>query len=86
MLTNIPDRKQAEEALEQLRQKNELILESAGEGIYGLDQHGNTTFVNPAAAQILGWSPEELLGKPQHDLIHHTKPDGARYNRKNCPI
>lgn len=86
VLTNITDRKQTEEALEQLRQKNDLILQSAGEGIYGLDQYGNTTFVNPAAAQILGWSPEDLLGKPQHALIHHTKPDGAVYDREDCPI
>ena len=86
VLTDITDRKRAEEALEQLRQKNELILQSAGEGIYGLDQHGNTTFVNPAAAQILGWQPEDLLGKPQHSLIHHTKPDGAPYDREECPI
>ncbi|MFT5367057.1 MAG: PAS domain S-box-containing protein [Candidatus Latescibacterota bacterium] len=86
VLTDITDRKQAEEALEQLQQKNELILKSAGEGIYGLDQHGNTTFVNPAAAEILGWSPEDLLGNPQHDLIHHTKPDGATYKREACPI
>jgi PAS domain S-box-containing protein len=86
MERNIKERQQAEEALEQLQQQNELILQSAGEGIYGLDQQGNTTFVNPAAAQILGWSPEDLLGKPQHDLIHHTKPDGVAYDRQECPI
>ncbi|MBT4138412.1 MAG: sigma 54-interacting transcriptional regulator, partial [Candidatus Latescibacteria bacterium] len=85
-LTDITARKQAEEALEQLQQKNELILQSAGEGIYGLDLHGNTTFANPAAAQMLGWSTEDLLGKPQHDLIHHTKPNGVFYDRIECPI
>ena len=40
----------------------DLILSSAGEGIYGLDEKGLTTFVNPAAAAMLGWEPEELLG------------------------
>ena len=44
----------------------DLILGSAGEGIYGLDEKGLTTFVNPAAAAMLGWEPEELLGEPQH--------------------
>jgi len=64
----------------------DLILSSAGEGIYGLDEKGLTTFVNPAAAAMLGWEPEELLGEPQHQLIHHTKPDGTPYDRTECPI
>ncbi|MFQ5864726.1 MAG: PAS domain-containing protein [bacterium] len=78
--------KQAEERLEQLRRRNDLILNSAGEGIYGLDRNGLTTFVNPAAARMLGWAPEELHGKPQHAVIHHTKPDGQPYPREECPI
>ncbi len=74
------------EAVQGGRRKNELILNSAGEGIYGLDLDGNTTFVNPAAVQILGWTEEEMLHKPQHALIHHTKPDGSPYSREVCPI
>lgn len=74
------------EALAQLRRLNDLILNSAGEGIYGVDRNGFTTFVNPAAARMLGWLPEELHGKPQHAVIHHTKADGAPYPREECPI
>jgi len=80
------ERKRAEEALEQLRRQNELILHAAGEGIYGLDVHGNTTFVNPAAARMIGWKAEELIGKPQHDILHHSKPDGTPYPKEECPI
>jgi len=80
------ERKRAEEALEQLRRRNELILHAAGEGIYGLDLHGNTTFVNPAAARMIGWKAEELIGKPQHDILHHSKPDGTPYPKEECPI
>ncbi len=86
ILSDINERKMAESALRELQRKSDLILKSAGEGIYGLDLEGNTTFVNPSAAAILGWQPEDLLGKPQHDLIHHTKPDGSPYGRKSCPI
>ena len=39
------------------------LLESAAEGIYGRDAEGKTTFVNPAAARMLGWDPEELVEK-----------------------
>ncbi len=80
------ERKQAEEALEQLRRQNELILHAAGEGIYGLDVHGNTTFVNPAAARMIGWKAEELIGKPQHDILHHSKSDGTPFPKEECPI
>ncbi|MEN8145265.1 MAG: sigma 54-interacting transcriptional regulator [Gemmatimonadota bacterium] len=75
-----------EHDLERLRRRGELILHAAGEGIYGLDCDGITTFVNPAAAQMLGWTQEELIGKPQHDVIHHSRPDGSSYARRECPI
>ncbi len=84
--TDITERKRAQEALERLKQQNELLLSSAGEGIYGLDTQGRTTFVNPAAAMMIGWKVEELIDKPQHDILHHTKPDGSPYPREECPI
>ena len=74
------------EALKKSEAESQLILTSAAEGIYGLDLEGRTTFVNPAAAQMLGWQPEDLLGKPQHAIIHHTRSDGSAYDRKDCPI
>jgi len=69
-----------------MQRRNQSILDSAGEGIYGLDTEGNTTFVNPAAAEILGWTVEELIGKPQHAIIHHTHANGDPYTREECPI
>ena len=71
-MSDLTERRRAEEALEELRRDRELILSSAGEGIYGLDGKGLTTFVNPAAAEMLGWEANELLGKSQHTVIHHT--------------
>ena len=85
-LSDLTERRRAEEALEELRRDRDLILSSAGEGIYGLDGEGLTTFVNPAAAEMLGWEPDELLGKSQHAVIHHTHADGSTYAAVNCPI
>ncbi len=74
------------ERSESLQQQNELILCSAGEGIYGLDSDGRTTFVNPAATKMLGWTEEELMGSRAHDGHHHTRADGTPYPRAECPI
>ncbi len=67
--SDITARKHIEGELERLRHRNELILNSAGEGIYGLDQHGKTTFVNPAAARMLGWQVDELIGQPISTIL-----------------
>ena len=63
--------------LQKLQRRNEHILNSAGEGIYGLDLQGRTTFVNPAAAKITGWKVEELIGKYEHEVFHRTPPSGG---------
>jgi two-component system, sensor histidine kinase and response regulator len=80
------DRARAEQAIRQLHIQNKLILDAAGEGIYGLDLEGNCTFVNPAGARMLGWSAEEVVGQPLHSLIHHTKSDGTPYLSEDCPM
>jgi PAS domain S-box-containing protein len=62
------------------------ILGAAGDGIYGLDADGLTTFVNPAAAAMLGYTSDELMGKSQHAMIHHSFPDGSPAPRESCLI
>jgi len=79
-------RKWVEDVTEQLARRNALILESAGEGIFGLDIEGRTTFVNPAAARMHGYKPEELIGKKHHDLVHHSRPDGRLHPHEQCPV
>jgi PAS domain S-box-containing protein len=65
---------------------NRLLIESTGDGIYGVDLQGNCTFLNAAGARILGSKPEEVLGKAMHDLTHHHHPDGSVYAAPDCPI
>ncbi|MDD9967211.1 MAG: sigma 54-interacting transcriptional regulator [Myxococcales bacterium] len=66
--------------------QNELILNAAGEGIYGLDLDGRVTFANPAAADLTGHAVDELMGQHMHSLVHHTGPDGAPLPRERCAI
>lgn len=72
--------------LAHLQSTHQLILDAAGEGVYGLDRNGRCTFVNDAAEEILGWRREEVLGQVIHDIHHHTHADGTPYPREQCPI
>lgn len=83
---DISERKAAERAITELRLHTERILTAAGEGIFGLDLNGRHTFVNPAAAALLGYDLQELIGQPSHSLWHHTKADGSSYPKEECPI
>jgi len=85
-MLDITERKRSEEAHEKTRRQMQLILDAAGEGIYGVDLDGRVTFVNPAAVKMAGWSQEELIGAHQHSVLHHTKPDGTPYPVQECPI
>ncbi|MDD5723856.1 MAG: PAS domain S-box protein [Syntrophales bacterium] len=76
----------AHRTVSQLKRQNELILNSAGEGIVGLDMAGNHSFVNRGAARMLGYEISEMVGLHGHSLWHHTKIDGTRYHEEACPI
>lgn len=62
------------------------VTQSAGTGIYAVDPEGRTTFLNPAAERLLGWSLEELLGRPAHEAVHFRRADGSPYPASDCPI
>ena len=74
------------DALHSANQRNELLLASMADGIYGVDMDGITTFINPAGAKMLGYSMDELVGKKQHSLTHHTHRDGTHYPAKDCKV
>ncbi len=63
-----------------------LLLESTGEGIFGVDNAGCCTFINRAGATMLGRRPDDVLGCNMHALIHHSHPDGRHYPERDCPI
>ena len=83
---DVSERKDAEDELLRVKRSNERILAAAGEGIYGISNEGLCTFINPASVVMTGWKAEDIIGKPVHDLHHHTKPDGSPYPREECPI
>lgn|GEM_PF-1742637 len=78
-----------EERTQELRDSEEttrLLLESVGEGVFGVDLEGQVSFVNPQALMMLGYGADEILGQKIHALIHHTRPDGTHYPITECPM
>ncbi|SHL48948.1 PAS domain S-box-containing protein [Roseovarius litoreus] len=78
--------KRAERFFAELERENQLILNAAGEGIYGVNAEGKTTFVNRAAREMLGWTGEDLLGRNIHAIIHHHHLNGDVYPAHQCKI
>jgi len=83
---DITERKRAEEEKFRLANHVQLLMDSTGEGIYGIDLQGKCTFINRAALEMIGYHAEEALGKNMHDLIHHSFPDGSSYPVEECFI
>ncbi|NRB38938.1 MAG: sigma 54-interacting transcriptional regulator [Pseudomonadales bacterium] len=71
---------------QQLKQRYALILQSMGEGVYGVDTEGCATFVNHAAEQLTGWKESDLLGLRIHDFHHHSHSDGTPYSSSDCHV
>jgi PAS domain S-box-containing protein len=63
-----------------------LLLESTGEGVFGVDLGGRCIFINRAGAAMLGYAPDEVLHQNMHDLIHHSHENGRHYPEADCPI
>jgi PAS domain S-box-containing protein len=82
----IAERMQAENESRQLQKRMELILNSAGDGIFGLDTNGIVTFANTAASVMTGWRIDELVGQPHHELVHHSYSDGSPHPPQACQI
>jgi len=68
------------------RHQLSLLLESTGEGIFGIDLDGHCMFINRAGAQLLGHEAAAVIGRNMHELTHHSHADGRPYPDTECPI
>jgi two-component system sensor histidine kinase TtrS len=69
-----------------VEQQNDMMLNSVSEGIYGVDTLGHCTFVNQSLTNITGWEEVDMIGKMQHDILHHTHADGSAHPSDECPV
>ncbi len=86
LLHEIEERKQAKALLERISHQQELILNSAGEGIYGLNLQGKVTFINPAAAEMLKYEVKELHSQYIDRVLNHSNSAGEKYSPEESPI
>ena len=77
LATDITERIKSEKALQDAEERARLLLHHSTEGIFGIDSQGLTSFVNPAAAQMLGYGVKELIGRDNHAMVHHSYADGT---------
>ncbi len=73
-------------ALETLSAEYELLLNTAGEGILGLDRDGHVTFANPVALDMVGLQADEFLGRNLHQLVHAAEGDQDQTEDGDCLV
>jgi PAS domain S-box-containing protein len=86
LLGEVAGRRRAIEELQQAENKYRTLLQSTDQGIYCVDHECHCTFINRAAALLLGYEVAEILGRNMHDLIHHTRADGSPYPYAASPL
>jgi two-component system, cell cycle sensor histidine kinase and response regulator CckA len=86
IIRDITERRLAEEQVERIHSEYRLLLNSIGEGVHWIGVDGRIRFENPAAAGMLGYEVSELIGKPAHLTMHHTRADGTPYPVEECAI
>ncbi|MET0701445.1 MAG: EAL domain-containing protein [Mycobacterium sp.] len=79
VVLDITDRKEADEF-------RAVVMNNMAEGLYALDADGLLTYLNPAAASMLGWTEDELRGKPMHSTVHFQRADGRKIAAEECPL
>jgi len=83
---DVSRQKMEEAERERLGREVRLLLDSTVGGVCGVDRQGRCTFINRAGAALLGYQPNELLGRDLHGLVHHSYADGSPCSGDECPI
>jgi PAS domain S-box-containing protein len=67
--TDVTEQKRTEATLRESEARVKRLIETAHEGVWMLDMNAVTTYVNPRMAEMLGRTPEEMIGRSAFDFV-----------------
>ena len=82
-LVDLTSQRISEQTIASLSRQRQLLLDSVGDGIVGIDPAGEITFVNHGAMELLQVPDGALQGTHVHDVFHGTD---SHHDRQSCPI
>ncbi|MFY9295024.1 MAG: PAS domain S-box protein [Methylorubrum rhodinum] len=83
---DITERKCTEARLVETTRRLDAVLDNATQAVFMMDEQQHCAYMNRAAERLTGYALEETQGRPLHDVVHHTRPDGSPYPLHECPI
>ncbi|HEX8570674.1 MAG TPA: PAS domain S-box protein [Caulobacteraceae bacterium] len=83
---DVTDRRRAEAELRETTARLNAVLSNATVSLFLMDDQHHCVYMNPAAERLTGYRFEETQGRPLHDVIHHTRPDGSHFPHQECAI
>lgn len=83
---DVIERAQSNEALVESRRRLNAVLDNASVSVFVMDERQQCIYMNAAAEAMTGYTLAETQGRPLHDVVHHTYPDGRPYPLAECPI
>ncbi|MFC1457947.1 PAS domain S-box protein [Microvirga arabica] len=85
-VVDITERKRIEEQLAETSRRLDAILNNTKMAVFMMDDRQQCVYMNKAAEDLTGYTLAETQGRPLHDVVHHTRPDGTPYPLCECPI
>jgi PAS domain S-box-containing protein len=85
-VVDITERKRVEERLTETSRRLDAILNNTKMAVFMMDDRQQCVYMNKAAEDLTGYTLAETQGRPLHDVVHHTRPDGTPYPLCECPI
>ena len=83
---DVTERRRTEQRLLETERRLNAVLNNASVAIFLMDERQHCSYMNAAAERLTGYRLEETQGRPLHDVIHHTRPDGSHFPLEECPI
>jgi PAS domain S-box-containing protein len=84
--SDVTERHAAEARAADVQRRLDAVLNNASVAIFLMDENQHCAYMNRAAEELTGYSFAETQGRPLHDVIHHTHPDGRHFPIEDCAI